>query len=862
LSHTLSYKGMGVLGPEQGANPATQLWIVGRYMESISLCLFPFLFNKRLNFTLVFWVYSIISVIAYLSIFFWGIFPVCFVDGLGLTTFKKSSEYIICLFLATALIFLYQKRNEFDKTVYKLLFMSIGMTIIGELAFTFYVSVYGLSNFIGHLIKIFSFYLIYKAIVYTGLKKPHDLMFKELSDKEQRYRQMFETNQAVKLVINPENGSIVEANDAACNFYGYSKKEILSLSIFDINVLTPDQVVEEMNKARSENKLVFNFPHRLASGEIREVEVYSGPIQFGENTFLYSIIYDITKRKQAEQKIKSHADNLNAIFNSAPNILALVNGEGRVEMINDSGAVFWGKEKQALLGCLSGEVFNCLNSFDGKGCGRNPDCSECPVRVRILSTLNTEKSHIEDEGRMTLLIDGKKTALEFLISTSLLKLNGSKKVLLSLADITERKRFEKSLVESKSRFSEMFEHMSSGAAVYEPTKNGEDFIFTAFNVAAEKITRIQRKDVLGKGLVEVFPNMDKTGLLGTLQEVWKSGEEVHLEPFYYKDDVREGWRENKIYKLPSGKVVALFDDVTLRMESESKIKRSEKKYRTLFHKSNDGIIVHNLSGQIFDTNSKIEMMLGYTTDEFNQLNVQNLHPHSDMEISKKAFEGTNRKGHTRFETKFSRRDGSIIDVEISSSIIDRDTGIVQGIVRDLTDRKEMEKRVLQAQKMESIGSLAGGIAHDFNNILFPIVGMSEMLLEDLPDQSPEHENVQAILNAGQRGAKLVQQILTFSRKSEHKVIPVRIQQILNEVMKLICATIPSNIEIVQHIQHDCGLVLADPTQIHQVAMNIITNAFHAIEPESGTIITVQLKERLIDGEIWLQPLLNMVSIPN
>lgn len=847
LSHALSYKGMGVLGGEWGANSATQLWIVARYMESISLFLFPFLFNKRINYTLVFWVYSIISGIVYFSIFFWEIFPVCFVDGLGLTTFKKSSEYIICLFLATGLFFLHQKRNVLDPKIYKLLFISICMTIIGELAFAFYISVYALSNLIGHLVKIMSFYLIYKAIAYTGLTEPNSLMFKDLRDKEQRYRQMFETNQAVKLIINPKNGSIVEANAAACNFYGYSKEEIISLSISDINVLTPDQVVEEMNKAKSENKLVFNFRHRLASGEIREVEVYSGPIQSGETTFLYSIIQDITKRKQAEQKIKSQADNLNIIFNSAPNILALVNDEVRVEMINDKGAVFWGKDKEALWGHLSGEVFNCLNSFDGKGCGRNPDCSMCPVRMRILSTFNTEKSHIEEEGRMTLLIDNTETSLDFLISTSLLNLNGSKKVLLSLADITERKCFEQSLMESEIRFSEMFEHMSSGAAVYEPTEKGEDFIFKAFNVAAEKITHIQRKDVLGKRLLDVFPKMDKTGLLGTLQDVWKSGGAVHLDPFYYKDDVREGWRENRIYKLPSGEIVALFDDVTLRMESESKIKKSEKQYRNLFHKSNDGIIVHNLSGQILDTNIKIKKMLGYKKHELNQLNVQDLHPHSDMQMSKKAFGETKSEGHTRFETKFSRRDGSIIDVEISSSIVDPDTGTVQGIVRDLTDRKEMEKRVLQAQKMESIGSLAGGIAHDFNNILFPIFGMSEMLLEDLPNQSPEHQYVQEILKAGHRGSNLVQQILTFSRQTEHKVIPVRIQQVLNEVLKLIRATIPSNIEIVQQIQHNCGLVLADATQIHQVAMNIITNAFHAIEPESGTI-TVHLKETLLRGD--------------
>ncbi len=160
---------------------------------------------------------------------------------------------------------------------------------------------------------------------------------------------------------------------------------------------------------------------------------------------------------------------------------------------------------------------------------------------------------------------------------------------------------------------------------------------------------------------------------------------------------------------------------------------------------------------------------------------------------------------------------------------------------DITDRKQMEERLKQAQKMESIGSLAGGIAHDFNNLLFPIIGMSEMLLDDLPQNSLEYENAQEIFNAGKRAGDLVKQILAFSRQSEHKMTPVRIQNILKEVLKLSHSTIPSNIKILQNIQQNCGLVMADSTQIHQIAMNLITNASHAVEDQNG-VINIELKE--------------------
>jgi len=119
--------------------------------------------------------------------------------------------------------------------------------------------------------------------------------------------------------------------------------------------------------------------------------------------------------------------------------------------------------------------------------------------------------------------------------------------------------------------------------------------------------------------------------------------------------------------------------------------------------------------------------------------------------------------------------------------------------------------------------------------------MAEMLMEDLPEDSLEYENANEIFHAGKRAGDLVKQILAFSRQSEHKMIPVRVQNVLKEVLKLCRSTIPSNIKILQDIQQNCGLVMADPTQIHQIAMNLITNASHALENKNG-VIDIELKE--------------------
>ena len=161
------------------------------------------------------------------------------------------------------------------------------------------------------------------------------------------------------------------------------------------------------------------------------------------------------------------------------------------------------------------------------------------------------------------------------------------------------------------------------------------------------------------------------------------------------------------------------------------------------------------------------------------------------------------------------------------------------------DRQTLQATMSQAQKMESIGSLAGGIAHDFNNILFPIVGLSEMMLEDFSEDTLEYKNLHQIFKAGKRGSELVQQILSFSRQSQQQLIPTHIQKVLKEVFKLCRATIPADIPITRDIQNDCRPVMADPTQIHQIAMNLITNAFHAVEP-AGDTISIQLREMDVD----------------
>jgi len=231
LIHALAYKGMGVF-PTYNANPATQLWIIARYMESISLLIAPVFIHRKLRPWPLFAIYTLTTILLLLSVFYWNVFPTCYIEGQGLTEFKILSEYIISLILAGSLVLLWINKKSFDNDVLGLLIASIIITIGSELAFTAYVSVYGFANMLGHMLKLISFYLIYVAILVTGLQKPYRLLFREIKQREEevlglnlkleekiaeRTRKLVETNEELSLALSNKDALLKEVNHRVKN---------------------------------------------------------------------------------------------------------------------------------------------------------------------------------------------------------------------------------------------------------------------------------------------------------------------------------------------------------------------------------------------------------------------------------------------------------------------------------------------------------------------------------------------------------------------------------------------------------------------------------------------------------------------
>ena len=367
-----------------------------------------------------------------------------------------------------------------------------------------------------------------------------------------------------------------------------------------------------------------------------------------------------------------------------------------------------------------------------------------------------------------------------------------------------------------------------------------------------QLTGFTREDVSGKTSLDIHVWHDPEDRKRMVQELRKKGFCDNLEAVFRRKDgsLTTALMSARVISLKNeSHIISITRDISERKQSEAERER----LLLAIEQADEIVVITDNSGNIQYVNPAFEKITGYSAGEAIGENPRLIRSGQNDEASYKNLWDTISAGNPwtgRLLNK--RKDGAAYTAECSISPVKDKKGNVINFVwisRDITNDLELERRISQAQKMESIGNLAGGIAHDFNNLLFPIIGMSELLLEDLPRHSQEYENVQEILKAGLRGSDLVKQILAFSRQSEQKLMPVRPQQVLKEVMKLIRSTIPSYIEIEENLQSDCGFIMADPTQIHQVAMNILTNAFHAVEAKGGKIEVI-LKELTLETDAF------------
>lgn len=283
----------------------------------------------------------------------------------------------------------------------------------------------------------------------------------------------------------------------------------------------------------------------------------------------------------------------------------------------------------------------------------------------------------------------------------------------------------------------------------------------------------------------------------------------------------------------------LHDEIATRKQAQYAL---AMKSDAIEHSLN-GFNIINKDRKFVYVNKAYVRMWGYDSPDEILCSSPNDH-YQDPVVLDQIIEVVRNNGKQKFELKGKKRDGTIFDVLVLAHLAHDENGeeIYSATSIDISEqkhaqqeRKQLERQLIQAQKMEAVGVLAGGIAHDFNNLLSPILGFSELLREDISHDSPFREAVDEIFGAAEKARDLVKQILTFSRQGDHDVKPLAVQTILKEVISLSQSIIPKNISIKDDIDLECATILADPTQIHQMLMNLVVNAYHAMEDKGGTL---------------------------
>ncbi len=293
-------------------------------------------------------------------------------------------------------------------------------------------------------------------------------------------------------------------------------------------------------------------------------------------------------------------------------------------------------------------------------------------------------------------------------------------------------------------------------------------------------------------------------------------------------------------------------------EYQSKFRREKEKFRTLSEMSPLGITLLRGDGRYKYINPKFKELFGYPIEDIPTGRQWFRKAFPDKRYRKEVIAAWRSDleetaiGEFRPRTyKVRCHDGA--DKTIHSRPIRMAGGDILVVFEDITERKQLEEHLQQAQKMEAIGTLAGGIAHDFNNILAAIMGYAELLAFEMPKDSPAWHNLQAMLKSSHRAKDLVGQILAFSRHNELSHMPVKVSTIAKEALKMLRASLPATIEIRPKFNHPDGIVQANPTQIHQVLMNLCTNAGHAMR-ETGGMLEVGLdRVRADHSEELLHP---------
>jgi len=432
---------------------------------------------------------------------------------------------------------------------------------------------------------------------------------------------------------------------------------------------------------------------------------------------------------------------------------------------------------------------------------------------------------------------------------------GRRASLGNFLDVTRRRNAEEELETASKEVKFLFESIPDPVTISDLETGRYIYVNQAFC----QYTGYSKEEALGKTPFDLNLYANKGDRDRLVKHLEKDGKVDSFEvPFRLRDGrVFHGLLSGKIFKYRSKRsLIAVAKDMTPIKEAAERLKESERRYRELFDSVSDLIYRQDLDGKFVSVNHAVTDIFGYSINELigrkaSDFMKPELRPLFESEYLQKV----KTRGHHEGVSAYFAKDGRKFYLEYRSQLIRPPNGepFISGIARDVTERilaqreiKKLEKQVLQAQKMEAIGTLAGGVAHDFNNILQAILGYTQILLMSKSEDDPDVQNLKQIEMAVKRASELTHQLLAFSQKVKSELRPINLNQEVREVEKLLRRTIPKMINIELRLAEDLKVINADAAQLEQVIMNLCVNARDAM-PEGGSII-IETENVFMDDE--------------
>lgn len=673
----------------------------------------------------------------------------------------------------------------------------------------------------------------------------HTQREKELRFSKSQLNFAFEKSHIGWWGMNIEDGSAFRTLEHA-EIFGYdSTDREWSFQQFLDHVVPEDRdriIAMIQHSKTSQTGLHFECRIRRNDGEYRWIMVIGGFQHDGLHgkRLLAGIVMDISDRKSAEIELRDTKIKFDLALHAAR--------AGVWEMNIETGKARWSNEVGRLLG-REQEQPPSLNLWMN---AIHPEDRQMVIDTFTWTTREAMESNMEYRVCWP---DG---SIHWLLSRGKPLYNDQKKwigYIGTIIDTTERRELLESVRQSEMEYRSLFEHMPNGfaycQALYDKHGAVDDYLFIEVNRRFEKL--LSFRDVIGKRATELIPKLKTTDpeLLLIADRVLKSRQPEYVD--YFLNALQE-WFSFSVYSPKPDHFIVIFDVITGRKQIEQSLRESERKYRTITEQISEIVFVADLSGIVRYVSPSVEKTAGYRPEEIIGHSFFDFLAEDEIERAQhKVSEAIARHLDSEvFELKYRKNDGSDLFSEVGVRYFQEDSGSdysgMIGVIRDISWRKkaEEEKKILElqlhkAERLETLGRLAGGIAHDFNNLLSPILGYSELGMLKAAEEGYEPEYYTAIVQAAERAKQLITQILTFCKAHDSKPVPVRIQSIIEEVVQLLCPSIPANIRIEKQIDKACRNILIDPSKLHQMLVNLCTNAWQAIDKNNG-IITIELRE--------------------